>query len=257
MQPRRVDELPVRTACREQLRQLRNDPAAHQRPRRTVLAGAARQPADLQFAGRHVRARTLPRVDDRARGGDPRRRFGPLRVERHRRRGEHHHPRAAAQLRGAGQHHEYPRGGLGRLQHLAQRFVRLGRLPHGYLSFRHGALARLLRPQRRRFLGHPEAQLRDRRVPGLLQDLGLHAADSRVPPHPRVPARRKCLQPAAPHGRHRRAAGPQDRRRRPEVRLVRTRRPPPLGHLPVGAAHRETATSGPSRTRRPMAGPTT
>lgn len=30
----------------------------------------------------------------------------------------------------------------------------------------------------------------------------------------------------------------QDRRRRPEVRLVRTRRPPPPGHLPVGAAHR-------------------
>ena len=51
VQSGRDDEFPVGIARRNQLRQLRYDPAAHKRTRRAVFAGTARQPPDLQFAG--------------------------------------------------------------------------------------------------------------------------------------------------------------------------------------------------------------
>ena len=71
--------------------------------------------------------------------------FGPqIRIERHRRCGEHHHQGAPAQFAVAFEHDPDHRGRHGGLQHLAQRLVRLGRLPHGRLSFRHGPRPRLL-----------------------------------------------------------------------------------------------------------------
>ena len=51
VQSGRDDEFPVGIARRNQLRQLRYDPAAHKRTRRAVFAGTARQPPDPQFAG--------------------------------------------------------------------------------------------------------------------------------------------------------------------------------------------------------------
>ena len=238
VQPGRNDEFPVGTARRKQLRQLRHDTTAHQRPRRPILAGAARQPPDLQLPGRHVRFGTASRLDDRTRGSDPRRRFRALRGQRHRRRGEHHHQGAAAQLPRTVEHDEPARGRRGRLQHGTQRVVRLGRLPRGGLPLRHGPRQGLLRPQRRRILGHPGTQHRNGGIPRLLQTIALHAPDGRIPPYPRVPPRRKRTEPSAPHGRHSRAARPQNRRRRREVRLFQSERPSPRGCLCLGPGHR-------------------
>lgn len=116
--------------------QLRYYAVAYQRIGGAIFAGAARQPADFQFTGFGVRAGTAARGHDRTGRGDPRRRVGSVRRQRHRRCGQHHHQGAALQLGDAGQYDQYFGGRYGRFQYVAQRLVRLRRLQDGRLSLR-------------------------------------------------------------------------------------------------------------------------
>ncbi len=66
-----------------------------------------RQPPHILVARGSIRTRPAARGHDRTRRSGTRRRLGALRLERHRRRCQHHNARPAAQLTYLGQHHAH------------------------------------------------------------------------------------------------------------------------------------------------------
>lgn len=237
------------------LLELRNFADPDQRAGRPVFADSARQPPRIQLAGSGLRSRTTAGRHGRPGRGDPRRRLGSVRIERNRRRREHHHQGTAPQLGLAGQHDGIHGVGHGRRQYLPQRFHAVGRPPGGSLPVRIGPQPRQLRPQRRRFLGYSEGRLADCRLPRLLQDRSLFQTDFRIPPYQRFPPGRRPPRTAAPRIGYHRAGPPLDQRRRPSIRPLHAE-PTPQNRsvrLLSGRAEGKKATTERTKIRTPTA----